>query len=54
MLRICLLTAALLPLGGCIMIPRIVVAEKINFDAPLPDHRPLSYNDLLCCYHCHA
>lgn len=45
---------ALLSLTGCIATPRIELAETLNFDYELPNQQPMSYNDLLCCYDCHA
>ena len=45
---------ALVSLTGCIATPRIELAETLSFDNEMPDQRPMSYNDLLCCYECHA
>jgi hypothetical protein len=41
-------------LSGCIATPRIEIVEKIDFNYVAPDQKPMSYNDLLCCYDCHA
>jgi hypothetical protein len=44
----------LFPLTACVATPRIQLAERISFNSPMPNQSPMSYNDLLCCYDCHA
>jgi len=45
---------AIISLTGCIAIPRIEMAETIEFDYQIQNVRPVSYTDLLCCYDCTA
>lgn len=45
---------AMLIVSGCIATPRIDIPEKLTFDYELPSQTPMSYDDLLCCYDCHA
>lgn len=45
---------AVVCLTGCIATPRIEFAETLHFDYVQQDVSPMSYNDLLCCYDCHA
>ena len=52
--KICLLIILLLPLTGCIAIPDDKFAERIDFNYMPPDHKPMSYDDVLCCYRCEA
>lgn len=54
LIRICLCLAVLNQLSACIATPRIEIAQKFDFNYQMPDHRPMSYDDLLCCYDCTA
>ncbi len=45
---------ALLSLTGCMITPRIEMAETLHFDYVTPNMTPMSYSDLLCCYDCTA
>jgi len=48
------LIVAMLCLTSCIATPRIDIPDTLTFDYELPNQTPMSYNDLLCCYECHA
>ncbi len=54
LIRIIALCAAVVTLSGCIVTPRIEIAERIDFNFTPPDQKPMSYSDLLCCHECHA
>lgn len=45
---------ASLAISGCVAVPRVEIQETLSFDYEMPDQTPMSYNDLLCCYQCHA
>jgi hypothetical protein len=53
-IRMLLLIPVCVQLGGCIATPRIELAERIDFNYMQPDQRPLSFDDMLCCYGCQA
>lgn len=45
---------ALTTLTGCYAVPRIEIAETLEFDYQIQNVRPMSYSDLLCCQDCNA
>jgi hypothetical protein len=45
---------SIISLTGCIAVPRIEMAETLDFDYQIQNVQPLSYTDLLCCYECNA
>jgi hypothetical protein len=45
---------AIFSLSGCIAVPRIEMADSLDFDYQIQNVRPMSYTDLLCCYDCNA
>jgi len=49
-----LLIVLLAQLNGCVAVPTFEVADRLTFDVLQPNQRPMSYDDLLCCYRCDA